>query len=166
MTGSTPASVSLKRGDGYFRPASYAVDFKKPGYKTKRLDIVPGFNGWYIGNLIFGGAILGMLIVDPITGAMYTLNPNSITAELEPTGEPLDANGNLAKPPKLAGDTQSVSVHDYEAQQIAKANSCTIFGNGALNKQPNGTHQITYSCTDNRAIQIDCINAKGCQLTP
>lgn len=29
-------------------------------------------NGWYFGNIIFGGAI-GMLVVDPATGAMWKI---------------------------------------------------------------------------------------------
>lgn len=35
-------------------------------------------NGWYIGNLLFGG-IIGLLIVDPATGAMWTLIPRKLT---------------------------------------------------------------------------------------
>ena len=34
-------------------------------------------NGWYLGNIIFGG-LIGALIVDPATGAMWTFKENDI----------------------------------------------------------------------------------------
>src|SRR5436305_14092712 len=40
-------------------------------------------NGWYFGNLAFGG-VIGMLVVDPLTGAMYTLEPDQIDQTLTP----------------------------------------------------------------------------------
>ncbi|MEW6291598.1 MAG: hypothetical protein AB1545_17315, partial [Thermodesulfobacteriota bacterium] len=40
-------------------------------------------NGWYIlGNLLFGG-LIGYLIVDPATGAMWNLTPDKIDTTLE-----------------------------------------------------------------------------------
>jgi hypothetical protein len=38
-------------------------------------------NGWYFGNILFGG-LIGMLAVDPSTGAMYTLKPDAVQAAL------------------------------------------------------------------------------------
>lgn len=164
--GTTPATVQLNRGMGYFKTGSYKIDLKKPGYRPRLIDVSPSVNGWYWANIAIPGNVWWMLVVDPSTGAMYKLDPGAIDADLEPTGEPLDNAGNLAKPLAMAGDTQRVSIHDYEAQQVAKAQQCKVFGNGALEMLANGTHRITYRCTDNRAIQIDCVNAKGCQITP
>jgi hypothetical protein len=42
-------------------------------------------NGWYFGNLAFG-EMIGMLVVDPLTGAMDTLKPDHIDQALTPTG--------------------------------------------------------------------------------
>jgi uncharacterized protein YceK len=70
--GTTPASVVLERGNGYFDGQTYQVDFSSPGYSPKTLPLDSSMNGWYIGNLIFGG-IIGLLIVDPATGAMWDL---------------------------------------------------------------------------------------------
>ena len=81
-TGITPATVSLKRGTGYFKPAAYDVTFKKDGYQTKTVKVTGTVNGWYIANIIFGG-LIGLLIVDPATGAMYTLNPSDVNAVLD-----------------------------------------------------------------------------------
>jgi len=38
-------------------------------------------DGWYFGNVLFGG-LIGILIVDPATGAMYTLKPNELNINL------------------------------------------------------------------------------------
>jgi len=38
-------------------------------------------NGWYFGNILLGG-LIGMLIVDPATGAMYRLDSDYINETL------------------------------------------------------------------------------------
>ncbi len=81
-TGVTPVTLTLKRGSGYFKPAAYDVAFNKEGFQSKTVKVTGKMNGWYIGNLLFGG-IIGLLIVDPATGAMYTLNPSDIHAVLD-----------------------------------------------------------------------------------
>ncbi|WP_336017875.1 hypothetical protein [Acinetobacter lwoffii] len=81
-TGVTPATVTLKRGNGFFQPAAYDVTFKKEGFQTKTVQVTGTVNGWYVANIIFGG-LIGLLIVDPATGAMYTLNPSDINAVLD-----------------------------------------------------------------------------------
>ena len=81
-TGSTPATVTLKRGSGYFKPAGYQVTFSKEGFQTKTVQVKATVNGWYIANIIFGG-LIGFLIVDPVTGAMYTLSPSDINTLLD-----------------------------------------------------------------------------------
>lgn len=39
-------------------------------------------NGWYFGNLLLGG-VIGMLIVDPATGAMYRIETDLINETLK-----------------------------------------------------------------------------------
>ena len=52
---------------------NYTVTFKKEGYDAHSATIKRGLDGWYIlGNLVFGG-VIGYLIVDPATGAMWKL---------------------------------------------------------------------------------------------
>ena len=80
--GTTPVTLTLKRGAGYFKSESYNVKIEKEGFKPKELTVTGSVNGWYIGNLLFGG-LIGMLIVDPITGAMYDLAPETINASLD-----------------------------------------------------------------------------------
>lgn len=82
-SGRTPSTVTLKSGDGYFSSASYTVTIKKDGYNDKTFVIESSMNGWYVGNILFGGFI-GWLIVDPLTGAMWKL-PEGQTVTLDKT---------------------------------------------------------------------------------
>lgn len=79
--GKTPTVVELKSGTGYFKAASYQVTFKKEGFETRTFPINSDIDMWYYANFFLGG-LIGMLIVDPITGAMYKLQPQYIHAEL------------------------------------------------------------------------------------
>lgn len=81
-SGTTPATVVLKRGSGFFKPARYDVTFTKDGFQTKTVTITAKLNGWYLGNILFGGA-LGLLIIDPATGAMYSLSPDKVETALD-----------------------------------------------------------------------------------
>lgn len=161
--GNTPAQVDLNRGMGYFKTGSYKINIRKPGYHPRTIDISPSVNGWYWANLAIPGNLWWMLIVDPSTGAMYKLNPDSIDAPLEPNGDPLDADGNLVSSLKSDG---KVSIHDYQAQQVAKSMKCSIFGNGSLQRQVSGADLITYQCHDNRLVRIECSNRNGCSPLP
>lgn len=77
--GKTPQTVTLDAGDGYFSGATYTVDFKKANYESTSTIIDSSVDGWYsVGNILFGG-IIGWLIVDPATGAMWELPAQSLT---------------------------------------------------------------------------------------
>ncbi|WP_240470546.1 PEGA domain-containing protein [Halomonas halocynthiae] len=82
-SGTTPTTVQLRKSDGsYFGGKTYTVELSKEGYDNRSVIINSRPNGWYIGgNLVFGG-LIGWFIVDPLTGAMYNLTPNSINATL------------------------------------------------------------------------------------
>ena len=53
----------------------------KEGFQPRQLNIDGAVNGWYSGKIIFGG-LIGMLAVDPFTGAMFTLEPDTLSAAL------------------------------------------------------------------------------------
>jgi hypothetical protein len=82
-TGTTPQVVSLSARGGYFKPAKYTVQVKKSGKVVGTHQVTAGINGWYFGNILIGG-LVGMLIVDPLTGAMYRL-PGEITVDTNAT---------------------------------------------------------------------------------
>jgi len=75
--GATPAALTLKSGAGFFVKESYKVKISMTGYDEKIVPLECKMNGWYAGNILIGG-IIGLLIVDPATGAMYKLNTDAI----------------------------------------------------------------------------------------
>ena len=79
--GSTPANLMLKSGAGFFGKQSYKITFQLSGYDTRVIPVECKMNGWYWGNILLGG-IIGMLIVDPATGAMYKLETDAISQDL------------------------------------------------------------------------------------
>lgn len=80
--GKTPTALPVEKKRGYFRGKKYTVKISKSGYAEQTVTVDTRLNGWYIGgNLIFGG-LLGYLIVDPATGAMWTLDTKEINTTL------------------------------------------------------------------------------------
>lgn len=82
--GSTPATVSLKSSAGYFSKAEYQLKFDLANHNQKIIPLTSKLNGWYFGNLFLGGFI-GMLIIDPASGAMYKLPVTQINETLQKT---------------------------------------------------------------------------------
>lgn len=80
QTGTTPEMVVLNSGKPYFNSESYVVNYKKGDMVGKSV-IDTTINKWYFGNILLGGFV-GMLIIDPLTGAMWDL-PETSSAILE-----------------------------------------------------------------------------------
>jgi hypothetical protein len=76
-SGVTPATIVLPASEGYFQPAKYTIEYKRKGV-MQSVPLTAKIDGWYFGNLLFGGVIIGMLIVDPATGAMWRLNDTAV----------------------------------------------------------------------------------------
>jgi len=70
--GTAPLTLKLKSGKGFFQPANYTIEAKMEGYSTTKAGLYADMNGWYIGNIFIGG-VVGMVFVDPATGAMWKL---------------------------------------------------------------------------------------------
>jgi len=79
--GASPATVTLKSSAGFFSKAEYQVKVSLPGYAEQVIPVNYRLNGWYFGNLLIGGWI-GMLIIDPATGAMWKLDTPPINVTL------------------------------------------------------------------------------------
>jgi hypothetical protein len=77
----TPCTVSLDPKQGYFRGQSYTLRLELDGYQTTEVALTPKMSGWYWGNLLIGG-LIGMLAVDPATGAMWNITPEKIEQKL------------------------------------------------------------------------------------
>lgn len=79
----TPYIATLERSAGFFQNAKYRVKLVKEGYLPQEHEIDSSINGWYFGNIIFGG-LLGILIIDPATGAMWNIYDDNINVKLYP----------------------------------------------------------------------------------
>jgi len=77
FTGKTPLVTKLKSGSGFFTKESYTVVMTYNGIEKRTINLECSINGWYFGNLFIGG-LIGMLIVDPATGAMYKLDRKEV----------------------------------------------------------------------------------------
>jgi len=74
-SGTTPSTAILSAGESYFHAKTYHITFSKAGYKDQIVELKATLDGWYFGNILFGG-LIGLLIVDPITGKMWKLKTN------------------------------------------------------------------------------------------
>lgn len=83
-SGNTPATVPLKAGAGFFSKAEYQMRLSSPGYDDRIVPITFTIDGWYFGNIVLGG-ILGMLIIDPATGAMWKIERSFFEETLKQT---------------------------------------------------------------------------------
>lgn len=71
--GTTPFSTTLSASDGYFDAMDYTARFELACYEPTTVPLKTSLDAWYFGNILFGG-LIGMLIVDPATGAMYEID--------------------------------------------------------------------------------------------
>lgn len=82
-TGNTPVAVTLKKSQGYFKKGRYKMIIEKDGYSPEEILIEGTANGWYVAGNILVGGLIGWLIVDPASGAMYTLSPKGVSTDLK-----------------------------------------------------------------------------------
>lgn len=75
-SGTTPATINLSSRYGFFKGQTYTFTARSGGREVGSMVMYAGLSPWYFGNLLIGGA-LGMLIIDPATGGMWTL-PSSV----------------------------------------------------------------------------------------
>jgi hypothetical protein len=82
-TNTTPFVAQLPTKYSYFKGQTYRLVFEMPAHERTEVKLEPSLSGWYFGNIVFGG-LIGMLVVDPITGSMYNLSPKKIEQTLSP----------------------------------------------------------------------------------
>ena len=104
--GVTPSTLILNSSDGYFKPAKYTIEFTRKN-DVQKIPLTASINGWYFGNILFGG-LIGLLIVDPATGAMWKLDETVIanfnhTAEINHHGKKLQVASIDQVPLELRG---------------------------------------------------------------
>lgn len=82
----SPCIVNLDRGFGFFEKGRYSIEVEKAGYSKKIINVKGSVDGWYIIGNFFIGGLLGWLVVDPATGAMWELRPERIFISLSQEG--------------------------------------------------------------------------------
>ncbi|MCK5730869.1 MAG: PEGA domain-containing protein [Draconibacterium sp.] len=82
--GTTPTSVELKRMGRLKGESSekkeYQVKIHLDGYHPYEIKVKRTVDGWFFGNIIFGGLI--GIIIDAATGSMYKLTPDQVIATI------------------------------------------------------------------------------------
>lgn len=76
--GTTPTTLNLTRKD------RHVISIDAPGYQRYELQLTRGTSGWVWGNLVFGG--IPGLAIDAITGSLYKLSPDNVSATLARSG--------------------------------------------------------------------------------
>ncbi len=105
FTGSTPAMVKLKASAGFFKNQAYVIELNKPGFEPRTYTVSSKLDGWYWGNLFIGG-LLGMLVIDPATGAMYKL-PESVNVMLDESTVPSETALNITTIDRLSAEQRA-----------------------------------------------------------
>lgn len=154
------AKMNLVRGAGYFSPHSYKVKLSKPGYHPATVDINPGVNGWYFANIAIGG-VVGMVIVDPLTGAMFRLVPSAEDVPLTPTGEDLSS---IEFVQDILAKTRDypISRHDYTARAKVRSLNCSPVGNPEIVGRNTFEERLTFACNEGRTQVVVCRSSDGC----
>lgn len=83
--GKTPLDVLMKKGEHRY------VAFEKPGYKRATLPMTARLDGWFWGNLVFGG-FFGST-TDSVSGASHEYSPNQFLITLDRTRFPGQRHG-------------------------------------------------------------------------
>jgi hypothetical protein len=117
FVGVTPTTASLPNGDGYFTKARYTVKMSKEGFEPSVTQMSPGLNGWYFGNVIFGG-LIGFLIVDPISGSMFEFDPSSVHVRLAAAPDSSIAAAGPASSEPPSGDDASTTAKLKEIKKL------------------------------------------------
>lgn len=86
FAGTTPSTMVISAGESYFHAKSYQIKYSLAGYGDQVGIVKADIDGWYFGNILFGG-LIGFLIVDPITGKMWKISDKQTFGNLSPVGE-------------------------------------------------------------------------------
>jgi len=116
FSGVSPTTAILDSGNGYFTRARYTVTAAKDGYTPATLQLQNSMNGWYWGNILFGG-LIGLLIVDPITGAMFQIDSPVANMSLAPAATEVSYGGDRLRKLKELRNTGVLTESEYQSKK-------------------------------------------------
>jgi hypothetical protein len=77
--GVTPVSAKMRRKD------NHNLVIRLDGYEPYEMVLTRQTSGWIFGNILFGPCAPVGIVIDAISGGMYTLKPGQVEAQLRPT---------------------------------------------------------------------------------
>jgi hypothetical protein len=83
----TPARLQIRRGEGWRQHADYRLKLEKPGYRPIGFELKWKREPWFWANWLLapvGLGFVGLLIVDPLSGAMWKVDPETLTLPMTP----------------------------------------------------------------------------------
>ena len=86
--GTTPTRITLSSSKGYMQGETYTINLVKEGKVVGTTTLNSRIDGWFWGNFLHGG-LIGMLVVDPLTGKMWTLDSEVMVSDFN---APIDPN--------------------------------------------------------------------------
>lgn len=113
--------MTITAGESYFHAKSYQIKYSLPGYADQIGIVKADIDGWYFGNILFGG-LIGFLIVDPITGKMWKISNNQTFGNLLPeagTAAPAVAPASPVPASKPSGNGGKASLNKERVLKIA-----------------------------------------------
>lgn len=107
-----------------------------------------------------------MLIVDPITGAMYKFYPDNIDAQLEPMDNAgaatQEQTPSQLQPVGKTKPIQQTSRFEYAAYQRAKERGCKSNVAPAFDGVLTPYETLVFRCTDGQSLTVTCDSQSGC----
>lgn len=82
----SPDSIKVDAGRGFFVRERYSIDFVLDGYEDQTVPLPMKMDKWYLSNILFVN-LLGLFIIDPITGAMWEPAFTQVIIKLEPVSQ-------------------------------------------------------------------------------
>ena len=120
MEKTTPCTVKLPRRTDDYEGANYVVLIKKEGFAPVQVPLTAQVNRAYFANVLTAG--IGFAI-DPITGGMWTLTPDTIASPTFVENDVTDKPGfvvTLKSDETVAPDVAQQDQPAQQAQQAAK----------------------------------------------
>mgnify|MGYP000109407435 CR=1 FL=1 len=109
LKASTPHTLNMDASAGFFQSAAFKIKLSKDGYLPAEKELKANINGWYFGNIVFGG-LLGILIVDPATGAMWKFYDDKVHVKLYQDSP----EGRISMAREVYSGIEPMEAQDYE----------------------------------------------------
>jgi hypothetical protein len=163
ISGVTPGKVTLRKGAGYFKGGSYTVKLTKPGYAPSTVNLDSSISGWYLGGNLLVGGLIGYFIVDPVTGAMWKLEPDNLQVGLAPLVVPQAAPAVM--PPLAPSTTEAAPFVPAAPAAVAPAalQPGTVVASRAiqLRAQPRSDGSVAKAIPAGASLQLQSRQSNG-----